>query len=60
MPGLLRRQEPDNPLYAQWEAWLREHYWALRQRVLTGESAITLGLNIYTAAEGEEIGRAHV
>ncbi len=54
MPGLLRRQEPDNPLYAQWEAWLREHYWALRQRVLTGESAITLGLNIYTAAEGEE------
>lgn len=42
------------PLYAQWEAWLREHYWALRQRVLTGESAITLGLNIYTAAEGEE------
>lgn len=52
--ALLRRQEPDNPLYAQWEAWLREHYWALRQRVLTGESAITLGLNIYTAAEGEE------
>ena len=51
--ALLWGQEPDNPLYAQWEAWLREHYRELQQRVLAKESAITLGLSIYTAAKGE-------
>lgn len=57
LPGdvaLLREREPDNPLYAQWEAWLEQRYAALRRTVLAGGSAITLGLSIFTAARGGE------
>jgi len=50
--ALLREQEPDNPLYLQWETWLEQSYAALRRTVLTSSSAITLGLSIYTAAKG--------
>ena len=46
---LLREQEPENPLYQQWEAWVSQHYEALYHQIISEGAEITLGLSIYTA-----------
>lgn len=47
--ALLREQEPENPLYRQWEEWVSRHYEALYHQIIAEGAEITLGLSIYTA-----------
>ena len=46
---LLREQEPENPLYLQWEEWVSQHYETLYHQIISEGTEITLGLSIYTA-----------
>ena len=46
--AMLREEEPENPLYAEWENWLAENYEALQRAVLKESSELSMGMAVIT------------
>lgn len=45
---LLRKQEPDNPIYLACEEWVRMHFEVLREKMLRKDTSIYMGVKVYT------------
>lgn len=45
---ILRRQEPQNTQYAAWSVWLKRHFGALRDLILSDGTEIAMGVSIIT------------
>ncbi len=44
--ALLRQSEPENTLYARWEAWIRENFIPLQQAICAPDSLISMGMSL--------------
>ena len=52
--AILRELEPENPLYRQWEVWVRDNQERLYEAVTGPGSRISMGMTIVTCGGGAE------
>ncbi len=52
--AILRAEAPEDPRYAGWEAWIREHHPALRSAICAPESTVSMGIAVVTCGADSE------
>lgn len=51
--ALLMSEEPENETYHGWDLWIREHYPALKDRIMQNETVISMGIKILTCTKSQ-------
>ena len=51
---ILRKEEPENPVYRACEEWVLTHFETLRRKMLEKDTSIHMGIKIYTCGLQEK------